>query len=223
MSETGTDETDEHQYQLEAVGLLVAGALSPADRAECEAHLRDCARCQRELVDVAALPGLLGRLHATGSGSWLPAPEPRPGARARLMAAGSAHLKRRRRRVQLAVSAGAVVAAVSLAAPAILPAVLDPQPAQVAMQRVDPAMNVSGTLRVDTVQWGSQLEVAMSWAGGGRAVLVAVGRDGRVDQAASWIAGAGQQVVCRGATSMPAAEIDRFEVRDDDGAALLVL
>jgi len=45
-----------------ALGALVLGALEPVERAAVEAHVAGCAECSAELVDLAVLPGLLGRL-----------------------------------------------------------------------------------------------------------------------------------------------------------------
>ncbi|MGV8964674.1 MAG: anti-sigma factor family protein [Cellulomonas sp.] len=45
-----------------ALGALVLGALEPLERAAVEAHVASCAQCSAELVDLAVLPGLLGRL-----------------------------------------------------------------------------------------------------------------------------------------------------------------
>jgi hypothetical protein len=38
------------------------GALSPTERETYERHLADCATCRAEVADLAALPGLMGRL-----------------------------------------------------------------------------------------------------------------------------------------------------------------
>ena len=85
---------NDHLRELESVGLLVAGALSPGERAAVSQHLRSCESCRDELVDVAALPGLLRRLGDE------PAPVPTPpAARARLVTAAQTHTRRRRRQM----------------------------------------------------------------------------------------------------------------------------
>lgn len=221
------DEGD-HQRRLEAVGLFVAGALSPADRAETQAHLRTCARCRDELVDVAALPGLVARLRGPAHDTVERIPEPRPGARERLLAEGAARARRRRAQARLLVAACVLplILAVGVFV-AILPlrgSTGEPSgPAPIAMQRVDPAVDVSGALTMERRAWGTSVQVEMSWARGGRAVLVAVGRDGRADQAASWTSVAGQDIRCTGATALQPDDVGRFEVRNDAGTVLLVL
>jgi hypothetical protein len=63
----------------------------------------------------------------------------------------------------------------------------------------------------------------MRWAKEASAVLVAVGRDGREQEAGWWRAPAGEDVRCQGATSLQPAAVARWEVRTADGAPLLVL
>src|SRR3712207_6777380 len=43
-------------------GAYVLGALSPAERTAYERHLATCSFCREAVADIAALPGLLGRL-----------------------------------------------------------------------------------------------------------------------------------------------------------------
>jgi hypothetical protein len=45
-----------------SLGVYVLGALEPGERAVTEAHLAGCPACRDELVLLAGLPGLLGRL-----------------------------------------------------------------------------------------------------------------------------------------------------------------
>ena len=217
----------EHQARLEAIGLLVAGALAPAERMEAESHLRTCALCQAELVDVASLPGLLGRLQPELPPDLAPVRTPAPGARARLLAAGAAASTRQRRtrgtRWALAACTVPVLLGLGAAVPLVGGLDGDTGPELVAMQRVDEQVAVTGELAVSEKDWGSAVDVEMTWAKGGRAVLVAVAHDGRTDQAASWTAPAGEAVLCAGATSMRPEDIARFEVRNDAGTTLLTL
>src|SRR5215475_4540457 len=43
-------------------GVYLLGALSPGQRQAYERHLATCAECRAEVSDLAALPGLLGRI-----------------------------------------------------------------------------------------------------------------------------------------------------------------
>ena len=217
----------EHEARLEAIGLLVAGALAPAERMDTEAHLRTCSLCQAELVDIASLPGLLGRLRPELPQDLGPARTPVPGARSRLLAAGAAASTRQRRARGVRYALAACVVPVLLGLGAVGASLGGPggaeQPELVAMQRVDEGVAVSGELAVSAQDWGSAVDVEMTWGKGGRAVLVAVAHDGRTDQAASWTAPAGDVVLCAGATSMRPDEIARFEVQNDAGVTLLTL
>jgi anti-sigma factor RsiW len=42
--------------------VYVLGALSPSERRAFHAHIRVCAECHADVVSLASLPGLLGRL-----------------------------------------------------------------------------------------------------------------------------------------------------------------
>ncbi len=52
-----------------SLGSYLTGALSPAARIEVGDHLKHCETCRAELVELAALPGLLGRLGPRPLGS----------------------------------------------------------------------------------------------------------------------------------------------------------
>ena len=213
---------DEHVVELEAVGLLLAGALTPQERRAVERHLRVCDRCRDELVDIAALPGLLRRLPDPPAPA---VPAAAPGARARLITSAqtrATHARRRRHRTFAAAAvlpvllAGALVATRSNtpSAPA-----LD----LVAMQRVNASSDVDGSLNAEQRAWGTAVTVRMRWAKDASAVLIAVGKDGTEQQAGWWQAPAGATVLCTGATSMEADQVARWEVRAGTGAPLLVL
>ncbi|MFB4301373.1 anti-sigma factor family protein [Actinomadura sp. NTSP31] len=45
-----------------ALGVYVVGAIDPAERGQVEAHLENCPACRDELVGLAGLPALLGRV-----------------------------------------------------------------------------------------------------------------------------------------------------------------
>ena len=46
----------------DALGVYVLGAIDPAERALVDQHLAVCRECREELVGLAGLPGLLGRV-----------------------------------------------------------------------------------------------------------------------------------------------------------------
>ena len=111
-----------------SLGVLVLGALEPAERPAVEAHLSACPRCTAILAELAPMPGLLHRLdpieHAmpvpparSPSASLSPAP-PLPlgpvALRDRLVSAARAERARRRRRRAAGFSAAAILVAVLL-------------------------------------------------------------------------------------------------------------
>ena len=55
------------QWRHEAA-VYVLGALGPAERQAFERHFLACPQCRAEVLDVAALPGLLGRLRQHSPG-----------------------------------------------------------------------------------------------------------------------------------------------------------
>lgn len=210
---------DDHVLELEAVGLLVAGALTPGERVGVTGHLRTCQTCRDELVEVAALPGLLRRL-----GDEQPTPPLPTLARARLVTAAQTHTRHQRRHRQLVVGA-------ALMLPVLLAGLLlasrpgpAPEPARlVAMQRAVATVDVDGSLATARRSWGTEVHVQVRWARQASAVLVAIGRDGTEQQAGAWAAPADEVVRCTGATSMAPEAVARWEVRTQAGAPLLVL
>src|SRR5215475_209708 len=44
------------------IGAYLLGAVSPADRMRIQEHLEDCAICQRDVIDLSSLPGMLWRV-----------------------------------------------------------------------------------------------------------------------------------------------------------------
>ncbi len=54
--------TDDHETWGETAGAYVLGALEAEERSAFEEHLRSCERCAAEVVDLAPLPALLGRV-----------------------------------------------------------------------------------------------------------------------------------------------------------------
>ncbi|HEX2772888.1 MAG TPA: zf-HC2 domain-containing protein, partial [Micromonosporaceae bacterium] len=103
-------------------GAYILGALSPMERARYEDHLATCAACRDAVVEVAALPALLGRVTI---GDLRPpvadsaAPEPNLTGQPDDLLAGlvdAAQARRRRdRRVARWRNAGVAVAAAAVA------------------------------------------------------------------------------------------------------------
>jgi hypothetical protein len=173
-------------------------------------------------VAVAALPALLRRVDDDAVAGMRTVPSAT--ARARLVTtAQSAVRRQQRRRRSLAVAAVLPVVLVSALVTALPRQSQEAGPELVAMKRVNAALQVDGALAAEGRSWGTEVTVRMRWAKEASAVLVAVGRDGREQEAGWWRAPAGEDVRCQGATSLQPAAVARWEVRTADGAPLLVL
>ena len=106
------------------LGVYLAGAITPADRAMVVGHLASCERCRDELSELAALPGLLRRLpvqaaaQLPGSGATAPEPEAGDALLGRVL---SRIAVRRRRRRWVLTAAAAVLAATAAVGWALRP------------------------------------------------------------------------------------------------------
>jgi hypothetical protein len=218
-----------------ADGAYVLGALSPAERAEFEEHLAECPECAVAVGRLAPLPGLLGRVDP----AVLEEDREEPIRLSVLIsdAADSRQRQVRFHRWRLAVAA--VVAALAAGGTAwwigpvqdSLPPVADSgteRPADA--ENMSPVAAVSpivAQIRVQEAVGGSTVWVRCHYPYAGYAAppktfrLVAVGADGSVEQLGSWLAGPGQRIEVTGMTRF-SADLDRVELHDADGVALLV-
>jgi anti-sigma factor RsiW len=221
-----------------ALGAYVVGALDPAERAEVERWLADDADLREELAELAALPGLLGRLdrhEAVGHGGLDLADGPDPALADRIVAAAAEQRRAERRaerrsvRRWQAVAALAALATLVLGTLAVVAAVRDDGPSRAADTR-PPAVEVAavsaaaqasglwGTVRAQPKGWGTELEVQLwdmppepSFA------LVAVGMDGRREQAGAWSLTTNRDCLVTGATSIRRGDLQRIEVVTPSG------
>ncbi|MEO7373304.1 MAG: zf-HC2 domain-containing protein, partial [Terrimesophilobacter sp.] len=149
-----------HEYaQWDAAYVL--GALSPTQRLEFEDHLAGCPRCAEAIGELAAIPGLLGKLSAEDAfamlntdadGRYSHSPEPAP---AGILAGLAARVRRRRRARTWTIGLVGVAAAAAIAAAIFLPVTLNP-PAQQAvtasLQQV--ALSpISANIQLSTATW----------------------------------------------------------------------
>lgn len=221
---------------------VAAYALGILDEADCEAferHLADCLACQVELQELYALPEALDLLKGP--------PVPRPARRRREAALASlldrvAAFRRRRARARwLAVAAAVLIAA---AAPVLVPQLwrTERPPAEVLTAQPPPApaetltaqspdARVRATVALSPKAWGTAIDLELSGVTGPLTCrLVVVSRSGESDVVGSWqvpagrgygVAGRPQPLRFQGGTALARAVIERFEVRTDDGTALL--
>lgn len=212
--------TPAHDRVHTGLGAYVLGALEPPERAEVEAHLPDCAACRDALAELAALPGLLGRLSADEATLGGVAPPSGPVDRALQEVAHAQRSQRRRLRGWQALAAAAVIAAVAAVVPlwwsspglALEPRAVSQQGAQ-----------VEGMLLVTATDWGMEVELELRNLPAGRGyTLVAVAHDAHETTAASWAATETGEVRLTGSCYLPIDRLAHLEVHTSDGEVLTV-
>jgi anti-sigma factor RsiW len=193
----------------------VLGALSPEDRAAFEAHLTTCDSCAESVRLLAGLPGLLAHVDA----HQLHAEPAAPDQLSKLMTEVG---RTRRRRLLATVSAAAVGLAACLAL--MLSAQLTDRPAGAEMTALG-AYPVQANVNLSDVPTGTRVDMACSYEGskGGDYVLVAVQRDGRTAELATWYAMPANTAELAMTTPLRRTEIQSLELRIPDGPALLRL
>ncbi|SDY35789.1 Putative zinc-finger [Amycolatopsis xylanica] len=197
----------------------VLGALSPEDRQAFEQHLRTCDDCARSVRELAGLPGLLSQIMTPElTESEPPPPE--------LLPSVLKKTKRSRRR-RLFVTAGALVTAAA-ACVALVVVLTEPSEAPVpgvAMTALG-AFPVQANVVVTDQAWGMELEMTCSYRGGranGDYVLVAVQRDGKTAELATWQAVPQYTARIVLGTPLHRADVQALEIRTKSGLALLRL
>lgn len=220
----------------QALGVYVLGAIDPAGRAELEAHLAECPACRDELAALAGLPALISRvseeqLHDAAGGADDVLLD-------RVLSQVTAQRRRTRRRVLLA-AAGAMLAAVLFVAggtwslvggssdspapggPAPGPQSVEPAPSLFAS---DPNSRVSAAVGLTPKAWGTAVTAQLSGLPKEtHCTLVAIGRQGERDVAASWTVTYRAKAVFYGSTGIHPDELARFEVMTEEGQRLLVI
>jgi putative zinc finger protein len=193
----------------------VLGALSPEDRVAFEEHLASCESCAASVRTLAGLPGLLTQVDADQLGVDQPAPEVLPQLLTEVR-------RIRRRRWIATATAGAVglAACLAIALVPLLPAVprgeemiaLGPYPVQASIDLIDTAV-------------GTRVAMSCSYQGdkGGDYVLVAMQRDGRAAELATWYAMPQNTAELELTTPLRRAEISSLELRIPDGPTLMRL
>ena len=221
----------------------VVGALSPADRAAYEEHLRGCEQCRESVSRLAGLPGLLALTTADYiEQAGPPVPETLlPGLLARVAAA-----RRHRRWVMAGVLAAAVAVVVALTGTLILRTPTDTagsaaggtasttssapsttsQPAFLQPMTQVLAGPMSASLELVDKRWGTAITVVCKYDEQiDRSVaydLTVIDTDGHLNSAGSWSSVPGASAArVETATAVPRDRIASFEVRLPDGRAIL--
>lgn len=216
----------------------VVGALSPADRAAYEDHLRGCEQCRNSVSRLAGMPGLLALTTAADIEETGP-PVPSsllPGLLARV-----AVTRRRRRWVAAGALAAAAAIVVALAGTLILrtppqTAASAPATAPTVASSAEPAVlqpmtqvlagPMTASLELVDKRWGTAITVVCKYdkdvEGSVAYDLTVIDTDGRPNPAGSWnsVPGATAARVST-ATAVPRNRIAALEVRLPDGRTIL--
>ena len=221
-----------------SLGVLVLGALDPAERLRVEEHVAVCARCRDLLAELAPLPGLLNRLEPAQAEAGLPRPPDRLLDAAMQAVAEPREVGRsagRRRWLAAAVAAAALVLAAGGAFLATRGQVEPPVAAPTATSSAPrtgivlwDGASTDGVIQASVVltpqESGSRLSMILSGVSSGqRCDLVIESADGRREVAATWQATYEGAANVTGSTSVPAQRISRMLVTTPKGDTLLQL
>lgn len=213
-------------------GAYVLGALCPAERAAYESHLAECDACAASVARLAPLPGLLRRVDP----ETVIAPEPAPNRLPELITSvvGQRRRQARRRRWRLTGALAGAMATAALAAvvgTVVLAGALDNgSPDAEQMEPVAASVVVSGWVGLTDTEAGTEVWLRCTYPrpddpgyGDEPRVfrLVAIGKNRQEEQVGSWLAGPDDTVTVTGVTWFTSAELERLELRDAHGAALL--
>ena len=231
-----------HEEMRLSLGSYLTGGLGPAARAEVDDHLRSCDACRAELVDLAALPGLLGRLRPeqlasqpfdySSSGAGPSHSDPfvaafaGPGdeglrgllAQARRIEDRS---RRRLRRVRAAMVTFAVAAVVATAF-AVVPAAAPVSGTSYRLRAETVSTHLGGSVTLIRKPWGTELALYLQGLPAGKdCEAVVTGLHGQSAAIGNWSATPDHVARVTLASDMSPSELASLTVRTVAGAPLL--
>jgi len=206
-----------------ALGVYVVGAIEPAERALVDRHVSGCKPCRDELAALAGIPGLLGRLDEA---QVLAVSEPSvtdSDLLERILATAASRRRATRRRMVAAAAAVVLLAGTGGAA-----YVAQHDESSSAVPAALRLSSTSGSVRAQVTlvpkAWGTSLDLRLSGVPEGeRCRMVAVGRDGTTDAAASWRATYNGTAAVTGATAIDVRQIRTVRVVAGDGHTLVTV
>lgn len=184
------------------VGAYLFGSLDLKERSAFEKHLRTCDACQAEMLRLAPLPGLLGRLSLEEAENLdeIPACPPKPNHQRRVLIACAAVL------TLLALAGGLFF---------LRPAPSSPAPVWAA---TDTGTGVNGEVSMVQKSWGTEMWFKLGDVKpGARCKVVVFDRRGQREIGGWWGADHGPDERIPGSTSFRVDQIDRLEVSDETG------
>ncbi|MBO0892557.1 MAG: zf-HC2 domain-containing protein, partial [Acidothermales bacterium] len=143
------------------LGAYVLGAVSAAERESIERHLGECEACQAEVVGLAPLPGLLGRVSADDVAGEPVADTPPPD----LPSKAPSRRPGFRRRWVLAIAAACLLVLAVAVGGLILPGSRHPETtaATVVLAGSDVTTGVRATARATPQPWGSGVRLRLQY------------------------------------------------------------
>ncbi|WP_112261907.1 anti-sigma factor family protein [Lentzea terrae] len=184
------------------VGAYLFGSLDLKERSAFERHLSGCAACQAEMLRLAPLPGLLGRLSLEDVENLdeIPSCPPEP---------------HRQRRVLIACAAVLVLLALAGGLFFLRPAPSSPAPTWAA---TDSGTGVDGEVSMVSKSWGTEMWFKLGDVKpGARCKVIVFDRQGQREIGGWWGSDHGPDERIPGSTSFRIDQIDRLEVSDESG------
>jgi hypothetical protein len=181
------------------VGAYLFGSLDLKERSAFERHLSGCAACQAEMLRLAPLPGLLGRLSLEDVENLdeIPSCPPKPHRQRRVLIACAAVL------VLLALVGGILL--------------LRPSPAPTWAAQ-DQGTGVDASVSMVTKSWGTEMWFKLdNVQPGARCKVIVFDRQGQREVGGWWGSSHGPDEQIPGSTSFRLDQIDRLEVSDESG------
>jgi anti-sigma factor RsiW len=205
----------------------VLGSLSPAERAEFEAHLTTCPRCQAAVSEIAGLPGLLAQIGPEDAARLTdPGPAPGPPPESLLPTVLAAARRQRRLRTRLAAVAAGLVLVVAGFLTGQLVDLQGPDGDQRIAFRPVGASSITAVVDLAAIPTGTRVAVECQDAAGeyaGQSLTVVVAdRSGARQAVKEWAVKNGKVNRPTGQTSLPVSQIEAVEIRDTTTDALVL-
>ncbi|KJK51281.1 hypothetical protein UK23_07200 [Lentzea aerocolonigenes] len=181
------------------VGAYLFGSLELKERSAFEKHLSGCDPCQAEMLRLAPLPGLLGRLSLEDVENLddIPECQPKPSHHRRVLIACAAVL------VLLALAGGIFY--------------LRPSPAPTWAAR-DQGTGVEASVAMVTKSWGTEMRFKFdNVKSGARCKVVVFSKEGQREIGGWWGSDHAYDEEIPGSTSFKLDRIDHLEVSDESG------
>jgi hypothetical protein len=231
-----------HADLRESLGSYLTGALGPTARLEIDDHLQHCDACRDELVELAALPGLLGRLgpgqlgvEPLDSSPFRPTGSDQRGAvsasppdgllegllgQARRVEEVSRRRLRRLRAATAAIAVAAIVATAFAAAPTLARA---PVAGTSYRLRTEAAStHLAGQVTLIRKPWGTEFALSLQGLPAREACeAIVTGLDGQRAAVGNWSATPDHSARVDVASDLPPAQLASLTIETIAGAPLL--